>query len=140
MADIAELAQQIAEELGGDCRPEDDGTFTIEILDEDEPLAVVTLYAEAIDSGPADGTELFVVRAAAGELDPAQDFGERFLAEDAATTWFARIYIDADEDQPAMLIAEAALPIQDLAVGLATQAVTEVIELVANAQEYVVDE
>jgi len=140
MADIAELAQRVAEELEGECRVEEDGTYTILCEDEGEPLPEAVVYADAIEDGPAAGTELFMVRAAAFEVQPEQDFAEQLLAEEAAPTWFARVYIDADEGQPSMLVAEAALPLTGLSTELAALVVAEVIELAGSAQEFVAEE
>lgn len=135
MADIAELAQQIADELDGECRPDEDDMFAIICEDDDgEPLPEAVLYADAIEDGPARGTALLVVRAAATEVTPGQDFLEALLADEAATTWFARVYIDVDEGQPTMLVAEAACPLDQLSVELAALVVAEVIELADNAR------
>jgi hypothetical protein len=140
MADIAKLAQQVAEELEGECRAEDDGTYTIVVDDGETMMPDAVLYADAIEDGPAAGTELLVVRAAAVELEPDQEFLELLLADEAATTWFARTYLDTDEGQPTMLVAEAAIPLAGLSLELAALVVAEVIELADSARDLAEDE
>jgi len=139
MADIASIVEQVAAELGGQCIAEEDGTWSLTVLgeDEDEVVALVTLYADKVDDGPAEGTELLMIRAAAGELDESI---ETFLAEEASGTWFARVYLEDDEEASRpVIIVEAGLPTEGLTQAVANHAVLEVIDLIVNAQDFVLE-
>lgn len=140
MADVAELAKQLAAELGGECRAEEDGTYTLFITSDGEPAMALTLYQDTVDDGPAQGSELLMIRALAGGLEESI---ETFLLEDACSTWFARAYLEEDEeddDAPPEVIIEAGLPLAGLTLPVAHQAVIEVIDLVTCAADYVYEE
>ncbi|MCC7493078.1 MAG: hypothetical protein IT204_12040 [Fimbriimonadaceae bacterium] len=140
MADVTGLVKEIAERLGGSAQQEEDDTWSLEILDGEEVVSQVTIYSDRIDEGPAEGRELLVVRAAAGELEESI---ETFLAEEAAGTWFSRVYLeddgDGDGDGRPVVIVEAAMPLEGLSVALAHHAVLEVVDLVEHAQDFVIE-
>ncbi len=140
MVEITELVRQIAAELEGECRAESDGTFVITCADDELELPEAVVYADEIEDGPAKGTALLVARAAAFELEPGVDVLEALLADEATTTWFARAYIDLDDEQPPVLVAEAALPLASLSTELAALMVAEVIELASSALTLVEDD
>ena len=140
MADVAELAQQLAAEMGGECQAEDDGTYTLLITSDEEPLVAVTLYSDVISEGPAKGAEMLMLRALAGTLEEGI---ETFLIEDACSTWFARCYLEEeteDEESSIDVIVEAGLPLVGLDVKVLQQALVEVVDLVNCADDYVLEE
>ncbi|NUP99663.1 MAG: hypothetical protein HUU35_07405 [Armatimonadetes bacterium] len=137
MADLADLIGRIATELGGDAQPEEDGTYTLQVMDdEEEVIALVSLYQETIDDGPATGTDLLVMRANAGELAESV---QAYLIEEASTTWFARVYLEEDEDFAGpVIIVEAALPLTTTSTEVAVHAILEVVDLAVSAADFVV--
>ena len=139
MADIAAIVQAIATELGGDqATPEEDGTYTLPVAEDGEVVALVTIYADEVEDGPAKGQGILMVRAIAGELDESI---ETFLLEDAGSTWFARAYLEQEsEEARPEIILEAGLPLDGLSAKIAAQAVVEVVDLALQAEDYVLPE
>ncbi len=137
MADISELLQSLAKAVEGQAVKEDDGTYTLRLIEDGEALAFVTVYADSIDDGPGKGSELLVARAAAGVLDESV---ETFLLDEAANTWFARAYLEEEHKESPVIIVEAALPLAGLSTDLAEHMILEVIDLAVRAQEYTLEE
>lgn len=129
MSEIGELVAQVAEQLEATVTENEDETWTLDVPLSGILRALVTVYVDDVDVGPAGGRQVFVARAATeGEEQPDP---VRVLAE-ASDTWYARVYV---EEEPATAVAEAALPWEGLALADAAHAVYEVAHLVAGWYE-----
>lgn len=140
---LDELAAALADEMGAEYELEDDGTYTLAVPADDDSESLVSVYLETLEEGPAEGSEVLVIRAATEGRDGpaptgvlgtlmAQASGEiggfdpRGLLDDAAACWFTRVYL---EDEPTRAVAEAALPFDGLQREHACHALAEVVDL-----------
>lgn len=134
---IDEAVAAIAARLGITAERESDGTWTLAVPASDVvaddanegDVVLVSVYADTVDWGPAEGTGVLVARADAGDIDV--DDTELSLLGEPASMWFARLYADDSR----ALFAEAAVPLRDGDVACFCQAVQEVADLGANAGE-----
>lgn len=137
MADIRKWAEALADRLKAELDTEEDGTYTVLLGGDDDDFEFpITLYAEDLDDGPAEGRTVVLLRAAAGDLADTDDPDLAGLLRVSAHTWFARLYLEEETDS---FVVEAALPFDGLSEDLLEQAAHEVIEL-AMAADDVLDE
>lgn len=137
MADIRKWAEALAERLKAELDTEEDGTYTVLLAAEDDYEFPITLYAEELDDGPADGRTVVLLRAAAGDLEDSDDSDLAGLLRVSAHTWFARLYLEEETDS---FVVEAALPFDGLTEDLLEQAAHEVIELAMAADDVLDDD
>lgn len=144
MATVAELVEALAGRLDCPWHVEpDDETYTLEVEEDGEPVPI-TIYADAVGGDDTDaeasaGVEVLVLRARAAEGEDEADFVPLFRA--VSGCWFARAYFETPEDEDdvaVVVMAEAALPLQGLAIDIAAMAVDEVVAL-ATADETLTD-
>lgn len=134
MQDIRVWAEALGRRMGTEPVLEDDQTWTVGVEAPEGERVLVTLYGDDIDEGPAAGSPVLMMRAAAGESDADADLQELLLV--GAGTWFARLYFEAETDT---YVAEAALPMAGMTEAMLEQAAIEVAELSLAAYAVVGD-
>lgn len=134
MMTIDEAVATVAARFGITPEREADGTWTLGVPASDEvanaeeegEVVLVSVYADVVDWGPAEGLEVLVARADAGDLGSEED-GNALLVE-PASMWFGRLYAD----ESGALYAEAAVPLSG-DPGSFAQAVQEAADLATSA-------